>query len=347
MKDPEDSEMSDDVPPPVAMMGLVTGYWVSKMIRVAAKLGIADLLAGGPRSATDLAAATGVHADRLYRVLRTLASQGVFVEDEDGRFDLTPLAATLRRDVPGSVHGFAVMILEDANWEAWRELGWAVETGGVAFQKAVGMAPWEYLAAHPEDGQMFGEAMTSLSASQNPAIVEAYDFTGIGRLVDVGGGHGSLLAMILTAHPEMRGVLFDVPATIENARRDRHINTAAVAGRVDSVAGDFFDLLPTDADCYLMKYILHDWNDDDALRILQSVRRVATPGTKLLIVDAVVPPGNVANNAKMMDVNMMVIMGGLERTEPQFRDLLANAGFLLKRVIATECPLSIVEALPA
>ncbi len=213
--------MSDTVPPPITMMGLVTGYWVSQMIHVVAKLGIADLLAGGPRSAPQLAAATEVNADRLYRVLRTLASVGVFVEDDEGRFDLTPLASTLRRDVPESVHGFAVMILDDANWEAWRELGWAVKTGEVAFQKALGMAPWEYLAAHPEDGQMFGEAMTSISASQNPAIVKAYDFTGIGTLVDVGGGHGSLLSMILAAHPEMHGVLFDVPATIENARRDR------------------------------------------------------------------------------------------------------------------------------
>ena len=338
--------MSTDPAPHSVMMNMVTGYWISKMIHVVTELGIPDLLAAGPQRATELAEATGTNAERLYRVLRALASVDVFAEDEDRRFDLTAVGSTLRRDHPASMHAFVSMVLDDSNWQAWNALDWAVRTGDVAFDKAMGMSPWEYTVSHPAFAQVAGEAMTSLSAAQNPAITAAYDFSGIATLADIGGGHGSLLATILNAHPGLRGILFDTPPAIANARQDRHINARELAGRIECTEGDFFDAVPGGADCYLLKYILHDWPDHDALRILQSVRRAATSTTRLLIVDAVVPPHKAATSAAMMDVNMMVIFGGLERTEEQFRRLLSQTGFTLQRVIPTECPLSILEALP-
>jgi hypothetical protein len=321
------------------------------MIYVAAKLGIADLLGKGPRTAEDLAAAVGVKAWALYRVLRTLASYGVFEEIKGKRFKLTPLGTTLRTDMPASMHGFALMLVEKHVWYAWEQLLFAAQTGELPFDHIFGMPFYKYLEQHPGDLEVFGEAMTSLSGTENPAIAAAYQkihaASRIGTLVDVAGGLGSLLAMILKANPRLQGVLFDVPPVIDRARKDRHVTAKAVASRSTLVAGDFFESVPAGADAYLMKYILHNWDDDSCVKILSNCRDAMKPNGKILVADPVISPGNRPEWGKLLDIQMMVLVSGRERTKIEFAALFKRAGLKLTRVIPTGCPLSIVEAVRA
>lgn len=330
------------VPPPVAMLSLITGYWMSRMIHVAAKLDIADHLKDGPKSVADLARSTRTHAPTLFRLLRSLSGAGIFAERADGRFELTPLADTLRSDVPGSMRGFALMMIEDYNWDAWKELAHSVATGEVALEKALGMKAFEYLDRHPELARTFGESMSNLSALEVPAILEAYDFSRFEKIVDVGGGHGNLVSAILAAHPKLEGVLYDNPSVVEHARR-----AEGVSARLEIAGGDFLESVPAGADAYIMKYIVHGWDDEHAVQILKNCRRAMAKGGTLLIVETVIPSGNGPHLGKLLDINMLVATGGLERTEKQFRDLLKAAGFALARIVPTRCPLSVVEAKPA
>lgn len=334
------------LPAPVTMLNLITGYWNSQMIHVAARLGVADLIKDGPKSAAELATLTGSHAESLYRVLRALASLGVFAEDAEGRFTLTELGATLRSDAPFSMLGFAKMMIAGYNWDSWKELAHSVKTGEIALDKVFGMNAWEYMQKHPEDAKEFGESMTSISRMENPAVAMAYDYSRFRTLVDIGGGHGSLLSSILRLAPKLTGVVFDNPHVIENARKDEHITARDVADRIQCVGGDFFAEVPAGGDAYMMKYIMHDWNDELAGRILGNVRKVIPADGTLLIVDNVIPPGNDPQWGKVLDINMLVLTGGKERTERQFGELLDGAGFTLTRVLPTLCPLSIVEAKP-
>src|SRR6185295_15327594 len=231
--------------PQAAMRSLIAGYWVSRLIYVAARLGLADLLKNGPRTAEDLAAAARVRPAALYRVLRTLASYGLFTEIKGKRFKLTPLGATLRTDVPASMHAFALMLVEKHVWYAWEQLLYAVQTGDLPFDKIFGMPFYKYLEQHPDDLKVFGESMTSLSGTENPAIAAAYQTihtaSRVGTLIDVAGGHGSLLAMILKANPKLKGVLFDVPPVIDRAKNDQHVTAKGIADRCRLTAGDFFE----------------------------------------------------------------------------------------------------------
>ena len=337
--------------PQSRMRDLIAGYWVSRMIYVAAKLGLADLLKRGPRTAEDLAEATGVKAWALYRMMRTLAAYGVFQEIKGKRFKLTPLGSTLRTDVPASMHGFALMLVEKHVWYAWEQLLYALQTGDLPFNKIYGVPFYKYLEGHPDDLEVFGEAMTSLSGTENPAIAAAYRKTyksaGIGTIVDVAGGHGSLLAMILRANRKLQGVLFDTPAVIARARADQHVTANAVAERCALVAGDFFESVPAGGDAYLMKYILHNWDDESCVRILTNCRAAMNAKGRVLIADPVIAPGNRREWGKLLDIQMMVLLSGKERTREELAALFKKAGLKLTRVIPTTCPLSVVEAVRA
>lgn len=334
--------MPQQMPPEAILPQMILGGLMQKSIWVAAKLGIADLLAEKTRNAEELAAATDTHAPSLYRVLRTLASAGVFTENSGGKFELTPIAELLRSDTPNSMRDVAIMMGEDWIWQAYGELMYSVKTGGIAHDKVQGMSSFEFYAQNEEVGEIFNRAMTNLSLLSAPAIVEAYDFSGIGKVVDIAGGHGLLLAAILKSNPHLQGVLFDLPFVIENA--GELLESEGVARRTEKVSGDFFESVPAGADVYMLKHIIHDWNDEQSIKILQNIRRAMNEDGKVLIVEMVVPEGNTPSPAKGLDLVMLTIEGGKERTEKEYRELLEAAGLHLNRVIPTRSPFSIVEA---
>ena len=340
--------MAKRVAPQGAMRDLIAGYWVSRMIYVAAKLGLADLLKRGPRTAQDLAEATGVKAWALYRMMRTLAAYGVFQEISGKRFKLTPLGRTLRTGVSASMHGFALMLVEKHVWYAWEQLLYALQTGDLPFNNIYGMPFYKYLEGHPDDLKVFGEAMTSLSGTENPAIAAAYQKvqrrSRIATLVDVAGGHGSLLAMILKRNPRLRGVLFDLPPVIDRAKKDRHVTVRGIADRCTLAPGDFFASVPRGGDAYLLKYILHNWDDDRCVEILANCRDAMNANGRVLVADPVIAPGNRRDWSKLVDIQMMVVVRGRERTAAEFATLFKRAGLKLVRVVRTNCPLSLVDA---
>lgn len=338
---------SGEKPVPFQMLDLITGYWLSCGVHVAARLSIADHLAKGPRTSADLAKACSAHPPTLYRLLRMLSSHGVFHERDDGAFENTPLSGTLRADVPASMKPFAIMMVDAPSLLAWNDLLRTVQTGEEAFQRVHGMGGFEYMAAHPDKAKEFGESMTSISGMENPAIAEAYDFKGIGKLVDVGGGHGSLLAGVLKRNPAMKGVVYDRAEVVANAKKDVHVREKGVAERVELVAGNFFDSVPAGADAYIMKYILHDWSDAQCQQILTHCRKAMAKGGKVLVVDNVIPPGNAPHWGKMLDMNMLVLTPGRERTEAEFRELFASAGLRVTRIVPTASPLCVVEGAAA
>ena len=327
------------------MLGLITGYWVSQMVFVAAKLGIADVLAKGPRTPAAVAEQVGAHAPFVHRLLRTLASVGVFWEMPNGRFRLTPAAATLRSDVPGSLRDFALMIIDDYNWAGWGALFHGVQTGGVAFDHVHGQRFFDYLVAHPDKEKRFAASMASISGAENGAVARAYDFGRLGRLVDVGGAHGHLLATILRRHRKPRGVLYDQPQVVAGATASGFL--AGLDDRVEVAGGDFFASVPAGADAYMMKYIIHDWDDDRCVRILGLCRDAMASGGRVLVVENVIEPGNRPGWPKLLDINMLALLTGKERTKAEFRDLFARAGLTLRRVVPTASPISVLEATAA
>jgi DNA-binding HxlR family transcriptional regulator len=330
------------LPPPLVLMQFATGYIVSQALYVAAKLQVADHLKDGPRTTTELAQAVGAVDERfLYRVLRALASLGIFAEEEERRFKLTPLAELLRTDVPGSLHAMVIWMNEPFHWRVFEEMLDAVKTGKLAFEQVFGMQPFPYLVEHPELAKIFDNAMTSFSLLTAPAVTAAYDFSSIKTLVDVAGGHGLLISSILKANPHMRGVLFDMPTVIAGA--GPLIEEAGVADRCEKVAGDFFASVPKGGDAYIMKHIIHDWDDARALTILRNCHQAMTEGGKLLLVEVVLPGGNEPSFGKIMDIEMMLLPGGTERTEAEYKELFAAAGFRLTRIVQTASPVSVIE----
>lgn len=327
------------------LLRITNGFQVSQAIHAAATLGIADLLADGPRGADELAEAAGAHAPTLYRLLRALASVGVFVEEEDGRFGLTPLAEYLRSDAPGSLRAWAMQIGQTYLWTSWGHLLHGVRTGEPAFPEIYGTTAWEYRAAHPEEEAVFDAAMTDLAAGVVETVVESYDFSGIEVLVDVGGGEGTLLAEILANNPALRGILFDQPRVVSVARA--LVGRAGVADRCELVGGSFFEGVPEGADAYLLKSVIHDWDDASAGGILRRCREAMAGDGRLLVVEPIIRPGNEPNPAKFMDLNMLVMLGGRERTAGDFDRLYAGAGFRLTRVFPTRSQFSVIEGVPA
>ena len=323
---------------------LATGYWISQAIYVAAKLGLADLLGGGPQTAEQLADATGSHAPSLYRLLRALASVGVFAVDQERRFALTPLAQCLKSDVPGSQRAMTIMMGEE-HFRAWGELLHSVRTGEPAFEKIYGQGVFEFLAEHPEQGRIFDEAMSGIHGRETGAMLEAYDFFPIRTLADVGGGNGSVLRSLLKKHPQMRGILFDLPDVMRRARAD--FEAAGLLDRSKLVSGDFFESVAGGADAYLLRHIIHDWDDAKALRIIENIRRVIPQDGRLLLIESVIPPGNDEFMPKLLDLTMLVIPCGKERTEQEYRELLERGGFHLERIVPTSTDISVIEAHPA
>jgi hypothetical protein len=324
---------------------MIDGYRVTQLLHVAAKLGLADLLAAGPQSSAELAAQTGTHAPSLDRLLRALSSFGIFREEASDRFALTALAEPLRTEVPHSVRGLAMFVGDPQSWLPWGDLAQTVITGDQAFPRVFGLDNWTYRASHPAANAIFNGAMTSNSRRDIAAILAAYDFAPFPTVVDVGGGPGALLTGILQAHPALRGILFDQPHVVEQA--PPLLAAAGVAGRCAVVAGDFFQEVPSGGDAYLLRRIIHDWDDADSVAILRVCRRAMLPQGKLLLIEAVLGPPNRPDPARLSDINMMVAQGGRERTAEEYAALLAGAGFALTRVLPTAWHCSIIEAAPA
>ena len=331
--------------PHAELIRLVNGYQVSQAIHVAAALGIADLLGDGPRASDDLAAAAGVHALSLHRVLRALAAAGVFREEADRRFSLAPMGRCLCSDAEQPVGPYAAFVGRPYQWAAWGDLLHGVRTGETAFRHVHGADPWEYRSRHPEEGAVFDRAMTALSRRVARAAVAACDFSRFRRVVDVGGGHGAMLAAVLAAHPAARGVLFDQPGVVAGAAAV--LREAGVAERCEVVGGSFFEAVPGGGDAYLLKAVLHDRDDAEAGAILRNCRRaVAGPEGRLLVLERVVAPPNEDPEAKFSDLNMMAVTGGRERTQEEFAALFAAAGFRLAAVVRTGTPVSVIEGTP-
>jgi SAM-dependent methyltransferase len=322
---------------------LVAGWWVSKAVHIAAKLGIADLLAHGPRPVSDLARATDTHEQALYRVLRALASLGVFAESDQG-FELTPMAEYLRSDIPRSVRGLALLHGEPWHWRAWEDALHSVRTGAPAFDEAHGQDFFGYLRAHADAAAVFDEAMSGISRSQHAAVVDAYDFSGVDHLVDVGGGHGTLLALILSTYPDLSATLFDLPEVVEGAHRT--LERAGVADRCEVCGGDFFESVPS-GDAYLLAHIVHDWHDAQAARILGNCRMSIAPDGRVVLAEIVIPPANQFSHGKLLDLEMLVCFTGRERTKAEYAHLLESSGFRLTRVVPTAAEDSAIEAVPA
>ncbi len=334
------------IPPELELLNLITGHWRSCAVHAAAKLGVADALRNGPRSAAELAPELGVHAGALHRLLRALASLGVFAE-RGGRFELTPMADLLRSNRAGSMRALSLSI-GGAPLAAWGALATSVRTGEPAFEQVHGEPFFAYLASHEEAGRAFDEAMLEQSALSHAAIVSAYDFSSFRTIVDVGGGAGALMERLLRKFTGLRGVVFDRPQVIARARA--RFGESDLADRVECVAGDFFDRVPEGADAYILAMVIHDWNDADAARILRAVRRAMAPGAKILLSELLIPPGNTPYFGKLLDLDMLVSFGGRERTTDEYRALLAEAGLSLSRVVPAYGPLSalsILEGRPA
>jgi SAM-dependent methyltransferase len=338
------SSPTQELPPPIALFRLATGFYVSSALYVVAKLGIADLMTDGPTASAKLAKAAGVHAGALHRVMRLLVSAGVFTEDAEEQFVLTPIGACLRSSGPGSVRS-GILLFGGLTQKAWGELLYCVETGNPGFTQAYGKDSFAYMEEHPELAAMFDEAMASFTKQLVAAVVGTYDFSGFGAIMDVGGGNGELLAGVLKANPALRGVLFDQPHVIERARKK--IGDLGLADRYSLASGDFFKELPGGCDAYMFKHVIHDWNDEQAAAILRSCHRVAKPGAKLLIVEGVYPvridQSETSKSVTGNDVNMLVCTGGRERSESEFHALFAAAGFRFSRVVPTQSRVSVVE----
>lgn len=327
------------------MLQIISGFWISRAVYVIAKLGIPDLLKSGPKTAEELASATKTHAPSLFRILRALASVGVLRSAEGGRFTQTPVSETLVTNAPGSLRWFAVSELGQEHYPAWGNLMHSVKTGEIAFDNFFGVDIWKYFQQNPEDAAVFNDSMSSVTAAANEAITSLYDFSQFGKIVDVGGGHGGLITSILKKNPEVKGILFDAAEVIEGARPK--VEAAGLEDRLETMSGDFFKSVPEGGDAYIMKWIIHDWDDEKSNTILRNCRNHMQPNGRLILVDSVVPETDEPHFSKFIDLNMLVMTGGKERTEKEFEQLLADAGFRLLRVIPTDLPTSIIEAQPA
>jgi hypothetical protein len=323
---------------------LVTGGQLAQAISVAAMLGIADLLAGGPRTSDDLAKATETHPGALYRLLRALASAEVLAEEDGRLFALTALGEGLRSDAPEPLGAWAAYLGQPYYLQAWMNLVHSVRTGESAFPAVHGMGAWEYRNEHPEEGEYFDRAMTDLSRSANRGVLEAHDFARYGTIVDVGGGHGALLAAVLARHPGVQGVLFDQPQVLAGAAPI--LEEAGVADRCRIAGGSFFDAIPDGGDAYMLKSILHDWDDAEATAILRNCRRAMPEGGSLLVIERDLGPANEGLNAKLSDLNMLVMLGGRERTVDEYSALFEAAGFRLVEAVPTKGWLRVLEATP-
>jgi O-methyltransferase/methyltransferase family protein len=335
--------------PAAALLHLVGGFQVARALYVAAKLGVADLLDGRPKTCAELAEATGTHARSLERVMRVLACEGVFAEDGSRRYALTPLSMLLRSGSAASLRDVVVLLLGEEACAAWDALEESVQTGVPAFDRAFGKGVWEYRARNPEYAKLFDAAMSEVSKTFVNAILDAYSFSGFRRVADLGGGAGEFLIAVLAAHPRLEGVLFDLPHVARSARE--RITRSGLAGRCEVRSGDIFVDVPEGADAYVLSRVIHDWDDARALAILKNCRRAMPRGARLLLIERVLPasadPSPEVRSLLLSDLMMMVMNGGGERSEAEYQDLLRAAGFATARVIPTRTAVSVIEAEPA
>ncbi len=328
-----------------ALRAVITQYFASRALYAAAVLDVAQALADGPKRIDEIAQDVGAHAPSLYRVLRVLASVNVFREEQDRRFVNTPLSELLRADVPGSLRDLVLLFGDETSWRSWQGIVHSVRTGEPAFEHLYGEKFFDYLQDHADTAAMFDRAMAAASSTTNAAVVAAYEFSAIGTLVDVAGGTGSALCSILNATPGLRGIVFDLPHVGGRARK--FISAQGLTNRCNFTGGSFFEGVPAGADAYFMKHILHDWGDEDCARILGACRKAMSPGARLLICERIVPPGNEPSSAKLIDLHMLLTNhGGKERTEEEYRALLAAAGFRIERIVPTRTPWSVIDARP-
>ncbi len=340
---------SSALPPPFALYRMITGFYVSRAIHVFAHLGLADALSSGPLGAEELAKTSGTHAASLRRLLRLLVTANILNEDDDGRFALTPIGTCLRVDVPGSMHA-AALLFGGITQRAWGDLLYSVKTGNSAFPQVFGQDSFSYFAEHPDEAANFDAAMGQFTAGIAAAVAAAYDFSQLRHVIDVGGGNGALLAGILQAYPSLKATLYDLPQVVERARS--RLAEFGIAGRCDAEGGDFFAEVPRGADAYLLKHVIHDWDDERAAAILRNCRKAMTPAAKLLIIEGVYPSridqSEASRGAAANDLNMLVCTGGRQRSEAEFRSLYAAAGLRLSRLVPTSVPFAtIIEGVPA
>jgi hypothetical protein len=327
-----------------ALQQMTNGYWTTQIIYVAAKLGIADLLSHGPQDVDTLARATQTHAPSLGRLMRALGGLGLFRENEQRQYELTTLGRCLASGSPGALRARAIL-----NGEEWYQ-GWgglldSVRTGQPAFHNLFGKTFFEYMAGRADTAAAFNEAMASSTEGAAAAVVKAYDFSGCRTIVDVGGGTGAFLAAILRASPQARGILFDRPGVVAAARELR--GRAGIAGRCELVGGDFFEAVPSGGDVYILSWIIHDWDDERSIAILGSCRRAMTGDARLLLIEQVVPDGDQPSLSKLYDLHMLVLApGGRERRADEYESLLAAADLRLTRIVSTDVPRSVIEAVP-
>ena len=332
-------------PPHIQLMQMAMGGWVAETLHTAAVLGLADQLAGGPKSAAELAGPMRAHAPSLHRLMRTLASLGILTGRPEQRSALTTLGEALKKGAPGSASATVLTIGSQWIQSAWGHMVHSVRTGETGFERAQGMPLFDYLAQHPEAASLFNETMVGLHGQEPPAVAAAYDFSTLNTVVDVGGGTGGMLAAILTHYAGLRGVLFDLPHVVAEA--SDLLGAKGISDRVTIEAGDFFKSVPSGGDAYVLSHIIHDWNEDQCLTILGHIRKAMNPGGRLLIVEMVLPAGDVPHPGKMLDMLMLVLPGGQERTEAEYGLLLSKANFHLTRVVPTDSAVSVVEAVLA
>lgn len=326
--------------PSLKLREMLSGFWVTQMIYAVAKLGVADFLKEGPKHYAELATATGTKPDLLYRVLRGLASLGIFAEEPKDHFALTPLANLLQSDTPGSLKYLAIFYGEQP-YQTFGHLLHSLKTGEVAYEHLFGIHHFDYLKKDKEAAEIFNKAMTNISVEQAKAITATYDFSNIGTLVDIAGGQGLLLASVLKKYPKMKGILFDLPHVIEGAKD--FLKSQNLLDRCQLIAGSFFEEVPKGGDAYMLKYIIHDWNDIENLKILKNCHQAMSWEAKLLVIEQVILPGNEPQFAKLADINMLIQLGGKERTSEEFQNLLDRAGFHLQKIIPTPYLLSVIE----
>ncbi|MDQ2869452.1 MAG: acetylserotonin O-methyltransferase [Acidobacteriota bacterium] len=330
--------------PDEILIPLFTGMWAMQAVATAARLGIPDLLAAGPRTPEDVAAEAGTNPRATSRLLRALANLRLASPLAGGRYELTAAGERLRTGVPGTFKDAFIAETDEVHWQSWARAADAVRTGAPRPQAVFGMPAFDYYAKHREEGEQFGLAMENISRFAAHAVLEAYDLSGARTILDVGGGNGSMAIAILEKYREARGIVFDLPY-IEGHAKER-IRDLGVEGRCRFEPGDFFERVPKGADVHLMKFILHDWNDEESLRVLRNSRGAIEGGGRLVLIEMVVPEGDRSDMVHLMDLNMLVMTGGLERTAAEYGALLGQAGFRLERVIPTASPFSVVEARP-
>ena len=330
------------VPPSAVLLGYFQGGWIARCIHLAAILDLAGHLKNGPKSIQDLAEATEMHSSSLYRLLRALASLGIFTEAEPEVFAQTELSNALRFDLPGSLGYMAKWHGQEWLLKSWEHLEYSLRTGNPAVNHVYGTDIWTYFSRHPEQDELFNQTMTSFYENVNPLLAQPYDFSKFTTLVDIGGGQGTFLASILSHHPELHGILFDLPRVIES----NHAKIKpALRDRLRLVGGSFFTTVPEGGDAYMMKEILHDWTDEDCIRILANCRRAMKPESKLLLFEALIQPEG-GSETKLLDLLMLVGFSGRQRTAEEFASLFEASGFQLAQVIPTETSMSIVEGIP-